>query len=758
MKKTLLLALALLISTSIFAQKRSVLLRETFDALSAPLGWTTSENAADNWAISTTNKAGGEANELKFNSTPQAVGVSRIITTPVDLTGLSTVTVSFRHFFDKKTMSALIGIATSSNNGQTWSAAWSQSYSEGGQYTVIKSVKTPDMGKNNVLFCIYFQGNSSSVNGWYFDDLEITTLEAIDAKAESIDMGNIVPAGDNEIVFSVQNTGSDAITSFEASFEMNGETITESFETQLAQYETKQFSFEKKINLTPNNYNSKLEITSVNGEQDQNNVNNIARKNIRVALNKTQRLPMIEHFSSSTCSACVSLDGAMKELTAANTGRFVYTKYAMNWPGSGDPYYTSEGNVKKNLYNVGSVPFLAFNGKSHSYIAITQEELDATYDSPAFIDIKGAFNTEGSNINIVADIMPYVNLSNVKVHISVNEKITTENIGTNGLKEFHHIMMKMFPNAEGSATDFVAGEAQRFEFTYDMSKTFVEEMNDLEVAVWIQDIDTKEIYNSNYLYADCGHPYPVKNLQLTNSDKLTISWEAPENATPSAYNLFINNELILENTTELSYVIENPDGFYGVEVVALYENGMVSVGEVETIITGCHAPINITADFEPFVQNFDYRHRVTLNWEAVNEADFYTVYVNGEKLADVEETTFVTGFDRGGTYTYTITSNCASVESEHSEPCIVFLDGTSVEEHEFKFNIYPNPVNDRLHIETEYEIKEIAIYDIYGRQQVAKSPSRQDNLTIDVADLNSGIYFIQIKTEKGNIVKRFIKQ
>ena len=671
MKKTLLLALALLISTSIFAQKRSVLLRETFDALSAPLGWTTSENAADNWAISTTNKAGGEANELKFNSTPQAVGVSRIITTPVDLTGLSTVTVSFRHFFDKKTMSALIGIATSSNNGQTWSAAWSQSYSEGGQYTVIKSVKTPDMGKNNVLFCIYFQGNSSSVNGWYFDDLEITTLEAIDAKAESIDMGNIVPAGDNEIVFSVQNTGSDAITSFEASFEMNGETITESFETQLAQYETKQFSFEKKINLTPNNYNSKLEITSVNGEQDQNNVNNIARKNICVALNKTQRLPMIEHFSSSTCSACVSLDGAMKELTAANTGRFVYTKYAMNWPGSGDPYYTSEGNVKKNLYNVGSVPFLAFNGKSHSYIAITQEELDATYDSPAFIDIKGAFNTEGSNINIVADIMPYVNLSNVKVHISVNEKITTENIGTNGLKEFHHIMMKMFPNAEGSATDFVAGEAQRFEFTYDMSKTFVEEMNDLEVAVWIQDIDTKEIYNSNYLYEYTEHPYSVQNLKLADTDNtLLITWEAPQQSNPVGYNIYINDSLIAENHKELSYSTKEANGLTFVKVAAVYENGKTSVGVIDNIV-------------------------VELNTESISE-------------------------------------------------------------NTISLNIYPNPVNDKLYIVTEDEVEDVVVYDIYGRRQQLSAISHQPSV-IDVADLKSGIYFIKINTNEGNIVKRIIK-
>ena len=166
MKKTLLLTLALFVSTVIFAQERSVILRETFDSMSIPEGWTTSDNCTDNWSISNTNRAGGEANELKFSANPKAIGASRFITTPVNLSNISTVTVSFRHFFDKKSVSALIGIATSANNGQTWNQAWTQTYSEAGQYNVIQTIKTSDIGKDNVIFCIYFQGNSNNINKW----------------------------------------------------------------------------------------------------------------------------------------------------------------------------------------------------------------------------------------------------------------------------------------------------------------------------------------------------------------------------------------------------------------------------------------------------------------------------------------------------------------------------------------------------------------------------------------------------------------
>ena len=672
MKKTLLLTLALLLSVTIFAQNRSVLLRETFDSTSLPEGWTTSDNCTDNWSISTTNRAGGEANELKLNKDPKTSGTSRIITSAVDLTGLSSVTISFQHFFDKKSTSGLIGIATSSNNGQNWNNAWSLSYSEPGQYDVIASIKNTDIGKKNVMFCIYFLGNTNNINGWYFDNLEIISLVETDAKAQSIDLGDIVPAGENTVAFSVQNTGSDVITSFEAQFKMNGETITETFETELGQYETKQFTFEKTINLIPGIYTSEIEITSVNGKDDQNTINNTARKSSSVAMNKVQRLPMFEHFSSSTCSSCVPLERTMQELRDNNPGKYVYTKYVMNWPDSGDPYYNAEGGKRRTFYNVSGVPFLAYNGTGRSSKAVTQEELDEIYNSPAFIDIKGSFNIEGNNINIVADVMSYIDIDNVKVHITVNEKTTTGNFTYDyGLKEFHHVMMKMFPDAEGSTTSFKTGEHQRFEFTHDMNLTFVEEMKDLEVTMWIQDIETREIYNSRYLHEYCEHPYPAQNLQINNDSNLTISWEAPEQGNPIGYNVFVNNELVLENTTELSYTAENSEAIYGVEVVAVYENNVTSIGVIEQLI------------FEDNIKDIETNNNV---------------------------------------------------------------------------NVYPNPVNDILYIATETEVEEVVVYDIYGRVQNLRNLETQKlRNSIDLSELKSGIYFVKINTEKGNIVKRIIK-
>ena len=71
-------------------------------------------------------------------------------------------------------------------------------------------------------------------------------------------------------------------------------------------------------------------------------------------------------------------------------------------------------------------------------------------------------------------------------------------------------------------------------------------------------------------------------------------------------------------------------------------------------------------------------------------------------------------------------------------------------------NVYPNPVTDRLYIDAEVE--EVEVYDVYGRHQVAKTSSHQGDLSIDVSGLNSGVYFVRIKTDSGDMVRRFVKK
>ena len=92
------------------------------------------------------------------------------------------------------------------------------------------------------------------------------------------------------------------------------------------------------------------------------------------------------------------------------------------------------------------------------------------------------------------------------------------------------------------------------------------------------------------------------------------------------------------------------------------------------------------------------------------------------------------------------------------QPYVMTMSTMGIDETSAGFNIYPNPVQDKLYIEAEAVIEEVVVYDVYGRRQVTETPSHQGNLSVDVSNLNSGVYFVQIKTEEGNITKRFVKE
>ena len=588
MKKTLLLTIALLLSIAMFAQSRAVLLNETFDSMTMPEGWSIIGDGQENWFMSETNKAGGDPGEIYLYYHPIFyLGISRLTTPPIDLTGISSVTVSFKHYFDNfSNWVSTLGIATSSDNGNTWNTAWTQEYSTDGQYSINQVVATDDMGKDNVMFCIYFDGSTSNIDYWYFDDITISTETELDLQLVSNDMPIDLSAGEKEVVFTVQNLGVEKISSFEARYEIGDISISETFSVDMAQFESQQLTFENKANLLPGNYNVKIEILSVNGGEDGNLSNNVIEKEINVALGVTQRIPMIEHFSSSTCVPCVGINSQMHQLTENNPGKFAYTKYPTDIPSPGDPYYTAEVGIRKGFYGINSVPQVILNGTNLGSSSISQYQLEESYNTNAYVNIKGAFNMEGNTINVTTDVMSYIDIENAKVFISVNEKHTTGNASSNGETDFYHIMMKMLGDANGNDISLKAGEYQRFEFSYDMSQTNAEEMNDLEVAVWIQDINTKEVFNSSFLYEYTGHRYPARNMEMTeNADTYIVTWEAPEQGTPTGYNVYFNNELVLENTSDLSYSFAKDEEFYIVEVVALYEEG-TSVGIIASDLDG----------------------------------------------------------------------------------------------------------------------------------------------------------------------------
>ena len=588
MKKFILFVLPLFFAMVLQGQNRALLLSESFDGSNIPSGWTIAGMGPNNWTISETRNAGGEKNELMLKHNPTFIGISRFVSPALDLTGKSNVVVSFKHYLDNYSGSHTIGIATTSNGGATWNNAWSETYNADGRYEVRQIVETSDIGQANVQFCIYYSGNVLNLDYWYFDDIVIYNLEDSDGDLDAIEVPDLVTVGYNTVAFRLINKGSSVITSLEASYQFEGhEWVTETFNTNMEPLAAETFTFATPTFLEAENYLLTVNLLKINGATDDDPENNNLSKTVSVNISLTERIPMIEHFSASTCGPCVNVNNQMLQFTQNNPGKFTYTKYPENFPGSGDPYYYSEVGVRDNYYDVPWVPYVLLDGVPQDG-ALTQEAFDAELAKQALAEIRGAFVIEGNRIMVTADLMAYAKLENVVAYVTVNEKTTTGNVGTNGETSFHHILMKMLPNASGNTVTIDAGEYERLNFDVDLSSTHVEEMNDLEVAVWLQRYSSKEVYNSHYLYEYTTHPYPVENLLLSaNGNTVTATWEAPAACSPTGYDVFVNGELVVENHPALTYSFNPTQNDYNVvEVRAVYEGEKTSVKAV----TGLFVP------------------------------------------------------------------------------------------------------------------------------------------------------------------------
>ncbi len=592
MKKFFLLVLPLFFAMVLQGQNRALLLSESFDGSNIPSGWTIAGMGQNNWTISETCNAGGEKNELMLVHNPTFIGTSRFVSPAIDLTGKSNVVVSFKHYLDNYSGSHTIGIATTSDGGATWNDAWSETYNADGRYEVRQIVETSDIGQANVQFCIYYSGNALNVDFWYFDDIVIYNLEDSDGDLDAIEVPDLVTVGYNAVAFRLINKGSHVINSLEASYQFEGhELVTETFQTNMEPLAAETFTFATPTFLEAENYLLTVNLLKINGATDDDPENNVLSKTVSVNIGLTERVPMIEHFSASTCGPCVNVNNQMLQFTQNNPGKFTYTKYPENFPGNGDPYYYSEVGVRDNYYNVPWVPYVLLDGVPQDG-ALTQEAFDAEREKQALAEIRGAFNVDGNRIIVTADLMAYAKLENVIAYVTVNEKTTTGNVGTNGETSFHHILMKMLPNAGGNTVTINAGEYERLTFDVDLSSTHVEEMNDLEVAVWLQQYSSKDVYNSHFLYEYTTHPYPVENMLLSaNGNTVTATWEAPAAGSPTGYNVFVNGELVVENHPALTYTfIPNENDYNIVEVCAVYEGEKTSVKAV----TGLFIPQTVS--------------------------------------------------------------------------------------------------------------------------------------------------------------------
>ncbi len=126
---------------------------------------------------------------------------------------------------------------------------------------------------------------------------------------------------------------------------------------------------------------------------------------------------------------------------------------------------------------------------------------------------------------------------------------------------------------------------------------------------------------------------------------------------------------------------------------------------------------------------------------------------------DVTQESSVTSVDFTNDVTYTINQTITPKATQTWTVKVVKSTATAIVNEKLEsIQIAPNPANDYIKlINNNFDNIDISILNTSGKIVLQKSNLDKD-CTISVSDLQSGIYFIQINSNEGQIIKKFIKK
>ena len=153
---------------------------------------------------------------------------------------------------------------------------------------------------------------------------------------------------------------------------------------------------------------------------------------------------------------------------------------------------------------------------------------------------------------------------------------------------------------------------------------------------------------------------------------------------------------------------------------------------------------------------------------SVNNNEYGTA--TGGGIFNVNETVIVIAVANSGYQFVKWTKNDESISINNSysftliediELVANFEKEVGIEDFELStFKIFPNPISNDLRIESnKYKIENIEIFDMDGRKQNVRTElvSSFDS-RLDISQLPVGIYFVQIFTKEGKVIKKVLKE
>ncbi len=381
--------------------------------------------------------------------------------------------------------------------------------------------------------------------------------------------------GENIIEGSVKNFGIANVTSYNLNYRIDGgATFTDTVKgVNIKKFDVLKFAHTVKWNASVGGHILDVWTSNLNGNPDENVSDDTLTKKLFVISKKVQRKPLYEIFTSSTCGPCTPGNINFHNIVDTEPqDDFVAIKYQQNFPGTGDPYATTEAINRRGFYAINSIPRMQIDGGwNNNAQAFTGALHDNSRGINAQFVLDGTYTIDTSK-TVVAKIKytPLFDVSTAKLYVAIIENKTTKNVKSNGEKEFDQVMKKMLPTEAGTViSNKPEGVADSLTLSYKFVGKYrlpvdgaaaniinhtlehsVEEFSDLRVIAWVQGGADKQVYQA----ANLSLKAPTvsdKNLPINIKNIVTY---------PNPASDFINIKMNVEREEQLTLVLIGTNG------------------------------------------------------------------------------------------------------------------------------------------------------------------------------------------------------
>lgn len=288
-----------------------------------------------------------------------------------------------------------------------------------------------------------------------------------------------------------------------------------------------------------------------------------------LSTNAYEKLSLVERFTNASCGPCAQLNTAWYTATShnyVNSGLISHLVYNVWWPGPGDPMYLlnlSDNTTRTNYYGCNYVPWIDVNGVqiSETQGAFTSAVTNGNNQFAPFniVISQGVIsnNLIEIGIKIIRDPSDVTNFGNVKLKVALTEKTVAYSTppGGNGENVFYSICRKMLPNAVGSTFTIPApGDSVMISLQYAPTAGFLQSVNmdSLRVVAFIQDDNTRQIYQSNM--HDVNQNYMAT---ISTSDEYYFG----ASSGTGVYTSYIKNIGLFPDTYNINLAVDCPTGW-----------------------------------------------------------------------------------------------------------------------------------------------------------------------------------------------------